>query len=192
MSSGFSRPEPFPGLRSKSEAGFPNSRQRLEEDVVGLFEHYRGPLLRYLASFGLSFPDGEEVIQEVFISLFQHLQAGKSRENLRGWLFRVAHNQALKRRHRVHRDFESRAGAGAEDAVIDRGPNPEEQVVSTQTQRRLLSVVSALPEQERRCLSLRAEGLRYREIANILGMSLGAVSLSLTRSLSRIARSAER
>jgi DNA-directed RNA polymerase specialized sigma24 family protein len=36
------------------------------------------------------------------------------------------------------------------------------------------------------------EGLRYREIAGILDMSLGAVSLSLARSLARIARAAER
>jgi RNA polymerase sigma-70 factor (ECF subfamily) len=49
-----------------------------------------------------------------------------------------------------------------------------------------------LPEQDRRCLSLRAEGLRYREIAEVLDMSLGAVSIALTRSLARIARSAER
>jgi len=41
-------------------------------------------------------------------------------------------------------------------------------------------------------LFLRAEGLRYREIAGILDMSLGSVSISLARSLARIARSAER
>jgi len=49
-----------------------------------------------------------------------------------------------------------------------------------------------LPEQSRRCLFLRAEGLRYREIAQVLDMSLGAVSLSLARSLARIARAVER
>jgi len=191
MSSGFSRSETFPVLRTM-DADSRDGRERLEEEVVGLFEQFRGPLLRYLSSCGVAFPDGEEVIQEVFLSLFQHLQCDKSRENLPGWLFRVAHNLALKRRHRMRRDFESRAEAAAEDMVIDQGPSPEEQVVSTQTQKRLLSVVSVLPEQDRRCLSLRAEGLRYREIAEILGMSLGAVSLSLARSLARIARSAER
>jgi RNA polymerase sigma-70 factor (ECF subfamily) len=39
---------------------------------------------------------------------------------------------------------------------------------------------------------LRAEGLRYREIAQTLAMSLGAVSISLARSLARIARATER
>jgi len=55
-----------------------------------------------------------------------------------------------------------------------------------------MAVVEALPEQDRRCLFLRAEGLRYREIAEILDMSLGGVSLSLARSLARLARYAER
>jgi DNA-directed RNA polymerase specialized sigma24 family protein len=50
----------------------------------------------------------------------------------------------------------------------------------------------ALPEQNRWCLYLRAEGLRYREIAEVLDISLGSVSLCLERSLARIARAAER
>jgi RNA polymerase sigma-70 factor, ECF subfamily len=166
--------------------------ERLEEDVVALFDQFRDPLLRYLLGFGIGIADGEEVIQEVFLVLFQHLQRGKSRENLRGWLFRVAHNLALKKRSRNRREFWARAEAGAEELAVDPHPNPEDQVVNSQTRQRLLAVVEALPEQDRRCLFLRAEGLRYREIAGILDVSLGAVSLSLARSLARIARAAER
>jgi len=59
---------------------------------MDLFEQFRNPLLRYALSFGLSVHDGEEVIQEVFIALFRHLQLQRSRKNLRGWIFRVAHN----------------------------------------------------------------------------------------------------
>jgi RNA polymerase sigma-70 factor, ECF subfamily len=161
---------------------------RVEEEVVALFDEFRVPLLRYLSSFGLAAADGEEVIQEVFLALFQHLREGKSRENLRGWLFRVAHNLALKRRYRTARTVDAPAG----DSAIDPGLNPEDQVIDRQTQQRMQAVVRALPELDRRCLVLRAEGLRYREIAGILEMSLGAVSLSLSRSLGRIARSAAR
>jgi DNA-directed RNA polymerase specialized sigma24 family protein len=50
----------------------------------------------------------------------------------------------------------------------------------------------ALPEHEQHCLALRAEGLRYRENAEVLGMSLGAVSKSLERSLDRITRGVQR
>jgi RNA polymerase sigma-70 factor (ECF subfamily) len=167
-------------------------RERLEEEVVALFDQLRDPLLRYLLSFGIGMEDGEDLIQEVFLVLFQHLNRGKSRENLRGWLFRVAHNLALKRRSRTRREFLGRTEPGAGELAIDPNPSPEAQVVNGQTQQRLLAVVEALPEQDRRCLFLRAEGLRYREIAGVLDMSLGAVSLSLARSLARIARVAER
>ena len=71
-------------------------------------------------------------------------------------------------------------------------PTPRINFPAHQTQERLLAILRILPEQDRQCLSLRGEGLRYREIAEILGISLGAVSLSLGRSLARIARAAER
>ncbi|MGA3190582.1 MAG: sigma-70 family RNA polymerase sigma factor [Bryobacteraceae bacterium] len=167
-------------------------QDHLADLVVSFFDQCRDPLLRYLASFGLAPQDSEEVLQEVFLSLFQHLDRGKPRDNIRGWLFRVAHNLALKRRSRTRQDLDSRAEAAAVEFAIDPAPNPEHQLVNRQTQQRLLAVVDALPEQDRRCLFLRAEGLRYREIAEILDMSLGAVSISLARSLARIARSAER
>jgi RNA polymerase sigma-70 factor, ECF subfamily len=164
----------------------------LQEEVVLLFDQFREPMMRYLSGFGLPIPDGEEVLQEVFLSLFQHLSRGKPRNNLRGWLFRVAHNLALKRRYKSRRELDSSAEAGSEDWAIDPAPNPEDRLVTSQTRQRLLAVVRALPVPDRRCLFLRAEGLRYREIAEVLDMSLGAVSLSLARSLGRIARAAER
>jgi DNA-directed RNA polymerase specialized sigma24 family protein len=44
----------------------------------------------------LTLQDSEDVIQEVFLALFQYLRSGKSHQNVRGWLFRAAHNLALK------------------------------------------------------------------------------------------------
>jgi len=170
-----------------------SSGNRLEVEVVALFDQFRDRLLRYLLSFGLTVPDGEEVIQEVFLSLVQHLRRGKPRENIRGWLFRVAHNLALKRLDRVRRSLEVICEAKvAEGVAVDPMPSPEAELIHSQTRQQLLAVLRALPEQDRRCLFLRAEGLRYREIAAVLDMSLGAVSLSLARSLGRMARVAER
>ncbi len=163
----------------------------LQQEVIALFDEFRVPLLRYLSGFGLSLHDGEEILQEVFLSLFQHLTKEKPRTNLRGWLFRVAHNLALKRRIKARREQEASADSGAIDLLIDATPNPEDRLVNAQTHQRVQAVVRALPVRDRRCLFLRAEGLRYREIAEVLDMSLGAVSLSLARSLGRIARASE-
>ena len=159
----------------------------LEEEVTGLFDQFRRPLFRYLLSLGLATQDGEEIVQEVFLALFQHLKNGKPRDNLRGWIFRVGHNQALKLRHRSSlRPIQP--DDGFVENHLDPEPNPEEQALSRQRKRRLEAVIDALAEQDRACLSLRAEGFRYREIGKILDISLGAVSLSLERSLSKLRR----
>jgi len=164
----------------------------LECQVIGLFDELKVSLLRYVAALGLSVSDGEEIVQEVFLALFRHLQLGRSRRNLRAWCFRVAHNLALKQRS-ANLKFQCKHEP-AEEALerhLDPTPNPEEQVMVSQRRERLRAVLLALPEQDRCCLYLRAEGLRYREIAGILGMSLGSISISLARSLARFGRAEE-
>jgi RNA polymerase sigma-70 factor, ECF subfamily len=165
----------------------------IQDRMVRLFDEIRVPLLRYLSAFPLALPDAEDVVQEAFLSLFQQLQRGKSHHNVGGWLFRVAHNLALKKRMRSRNHAENTGSLiGIEELVVDPALNPEDQFALNQKQKRLISVVRALPEQHRLCLYLRAEGLRYREIADILDMSLGAVSIALGRSLAHLSRAAER
>lgn len=158
----------------------------LESEVVAYFDELRVPLLRYLASLGVALPDAEEVIQEAFVALFAHLRRGGSRHNLRGWIFKVTHNQAMRLFSRRATGDLSAAGE-----LLSPEPNPEEQAAWNQRQRRLLAVVRGLPRQDRACLALRAEGLRYREIADVLGISLGSVALSLERALARVRRMEE-
>ena len=176
-------------LAFPSGTGSSTKSSRIEGEVIDLYGQFRVPLLRYVISFGISVHDGEEIIQDVFLALFRHLKLGRSERNLRGWVFRVAHNLALKQRQAVRI---AQATLDSDDALAQRQPdatpNPEEQAASSQGLERLQAVIRALPEQDRCCLYLRAEGLRDREIAATLGMSLGAVSMALTRSLARMER----
>lgn len=166
----------------------PASRIELEHVVIDLFDQLQDRLASYVLAFDLPLHDAEDIVQESFLSLFHHLERGRPRWNLQGWLFRVAHNLALKRRHAI----QTRAQHVNHEEALAQHPDPahnaEERLAFAQTQRRLLAVFKALSEQDRLCLTLRAEGLKYREIAKITGMSLGAVSLSLSRSLARMAR----
>lgn len=173
---------------AKGQSTSASSHSPLEQEVTRLFEELRTPVLRYLITLGLPIPDADEVAQDVFLALFEHLRRGKPRSNLQGWVFRVAHNLALKRRETIRSGGIVGAAGGDTGGPFDPNPSPEEQAVQRQRQARLLAVVRALPEQDRCCLHLRAEGLRYREIGRVLGMSIGAVSLSLQRSLARLSR----
>jgi RNA polymerase sigma-70 factor (ECF subfamily) len=163
------------------------TRTELESVVVGLFVQFQGRVVHYVLTCGLPLPDAEDVVQETFLSLFRHLELGRPRSNLSGWIFRVAHNLALKRRrstlmHGVDRDRQILAQQAAPDS------NPEAHFAFNQMHQRLRAVFEALPELEQRCLHLRAEGLKYRDIARVLDISLGAVSASLSRALARMTR----
>ncbi len=61
-------------------------------------------------------------------------------------------------------------------------------MADAERQSHLQAVVKALPEQDRCCLALRAEGMPYREIAGVLGISLGSVAASLERSIAKLKR----
>ncbi len=165
------------------------AEKAVQDEVVQLFRELRTPVLRYLHSLGMPAGDAEDIVQDAFLALFRHLCDGKPRDNLRAWVFRVARNLAWKRM--------SQAGAVAEvsseaiAAAVDPAANPEQHAVMSQRERAIRGVIAALPPLDRQCLQLRAEGLRYREIASVLDMSLGAVAASLSRTLSRIARATQ-
>jgi RNA polymerase sigma-70 factor, ECF subfamily len=164
-------------------------QSEIEREVLSLFDQFRDPLLRYTLSFGIQIHDAEEIVQETFLFLFRHLQLGRSKKNLAGWIFRVAHNLALKDRYAKRRTVALlEYGGTMVERQIDPLPNPEQLASFAQRRVRLLALIDALPETDQRCLILRAEGLRYREIASVLGISLGSVSISLTRTLARLAR----
>jgi RNA polymerase sigma-70 factor (ECF subfamily) len=164
-----------------------DSASELQLEILGLFDSLRHPLLRYGTSFGLSVHDSEDVLQDVFLALFRHLQQGKPRENLPGWLFRVTHHQALKRRAMNQATVKISTNEDHTD-YCDPAPGPEEELLFSERQRRLLKAMQALPAMDQMCLRLRAQGCRYREISQVLGISLGSVANSLARSLAKLER----
>jgi RNA polymerase sigma-70 factor, ECF subfamily len=56
----------------------------LEQEVLRLFDLMRTRLLKYAVSFGVSVPDGEDIVQDTFLALFDHLQRGSCDDNLHG------------------------------------------------------------------------------------------------------------
>lgn len=141
----------------------------------------------YVRSFGLPPDAADDVVQDVFLALYRHLLLGLPQHNMRSWLFRVAHNAALKQRQRARR--QQPAGDTFDDAVAsltDGAEDPEQQMAAIQNRRHLWAVVGALRERDRQCLLLRAEGLSYRHIAETVGISLGSVAKSLARTFARL------
>lgn len=159
-----------------------------DDQVLALFDECAPGIRRYVASFNLSGTATDDVVQDVFLALFRHLSLGRPTTHLKGWLFQVAHNLALKQRQRTAKRavIEATWEAAFAEQVRDDGLNPEQRLAEEQRQRHLHALLRRMPERDRQCIHLRAEGLRYRDIAKTLGVSLGTVAKSVVRALTRL------
>src|SRR5450432_1872564 len=156
----------------------------LQDQVAQLFVEARDDVYRYLLSLGLHPPQAQEAAQEVFLRLYVTLKKGENIQNPRGWIFRVAHNLGLK----IRAKQSTQAPFDAELELRLRSPelNPEQSLLEREQTMRFHQAVQRLSEQQRRCLFLRLEGLRYPEIGSALGISASAVGEFLRRAMVRL------
>jgi RNA polymerase sigma-70 factor (ECF subfamily) len=155
-------------------------------EATNLYRELRKPLLRYLVCLGLTADEAQDVVQDAFVSLHKHLAVGGSQENIRSWLFRVVHNAARNRQNSYQRLHSAPLDAEVEASMVDEA-TPEQTVLEKEKFGRLRSSVRLLTDSERECLLLRAGGLRYREIAEILGMATSTVGDTIERTIKKLA-----
>src|SRR5262245_18867718 len=156
----------------------------LQDRVGRLFEEARDDVYRYLLTLGLHPPRAQEAVQEVFLRLYAALKKGEDIQSPRGWIFRVAHNYGLKVRER--QILEERFDPALESRLGAAGENAEHQLIERERMVRFHHAVEALSEQQKRCLFLRMEGLRYPQIGSTLGISPSAVGEFLRRAMARL------
>jgi RNA polymerase sigma-70 factor (ECF subfamily) len=154
-------------------------------EATTLYRELRKPMLRYLVCLGLSSDEAQDVVQDAFLSLHKHLVSGGPQDNIRSWLFRVAHNGARNRQHSYDRRFGSQLDLDSDS--ISHSATPEEVVLEKEKFRRLGKAIRLLTESERECLLLRASGLRYREIGEVLGISTSTVADTVDRAVKKLA-----
>jgi RNA polymerase sigma-70 factor, ECF subfamily len=153
-------------------------------EVTSLYRELREPLLRYLVCLGLSRDEAQDVVQDTFLSLHRHLKAGGPQDNIRGWVFRVAHNQARNRQGSYHRRFSEPLNVEIE-ALLDE-TTPERVVLEKEKLLCLAKAIESLTESERECLLLRSAGLRYREISEALAIPTSTVADTVERAIKKL------
>jgi RNA polymerase sigma-70 factor (ECF subfamily) len=154
-------------------------------EATTLYSELRKPLLRYLVCLGLSSDEAQDVVQDTFLSLHRHLTSGGSQENIRGWLYRVAHNQARNRQNRYDRHFREPVDSEM-NAALDEA-TPEHAVLEKEKYQQLGQAMRLLTPAERECVLLRSAGLRYREIGEVLGIATSTVSDTVDRAIRKLA-----
>lgn len=154
--------------------------QNVNEIVVDLYVKLRPSLFGYIYSVVDSTTDSEDLVQVAFMKLFDELNRGSEIRNARGWLYGVAHNLAINHL-RVRRTREN-LGLDALVELEATQTSAEEEVIRRQA---IEQALGKLNERERHSLMLRAEGLSYQEIGEVLEISAKSVSVYLARGLKK-------
>jgi RNA polymerase sigma-70 factor (ECF subfamily) len=154
----------------------------VREEVERIYETERANIYSYLLHFGLPAARAQELAQEAFLKLYVKLAEGVAIENSRAWLYRVAHNLALRSKAR-----EGKFGDLDPDAALaDTRPDPERILIDKRRRSALHHAIRRLSPRQRHCLHLRVEGLGYREIGEVIGLSTSAVGEFLRRARERL------
>ena len=159
-----------------------SQKETADSTVLKAYEDAREDVYYYVVTLGLPAPQAQDVTQDVFLKLYVQLRDGEEIRNVRGWLFRVAHNEALKLKAKDRKFGEMAPGLEPRSHAI----GAEKQMLENESQRRLKEALADLSPQQRQVLQLRAAGLRYREIAETIGIGVSTVNEFMRRAVVRL------
>lgn len=170
---------------------------RLGDPVAleALMTRYAGRVYRVAHGICRNQADAEEVVQDVFLTLYRKIDSFEGKSALWTWLFRVATNAALVKRRgkrvEVEVSLEQHLPTWLTDGhragdrpfvVRDWSGTPEADLLSGETRAILHRAIDGLPADYRAVLVLRdVEGLSNEEVAEVIGESVACVKSRLHR-----------
>jgi RNA polymerase sigma-70 factor, ECF subfamily len=171
------------------EVGSPRVSADPREQILALYDEFRPRLFSYLSSMLLKRHHAEEVIQETFMRLTVELVEENEIVNVQGWIVRVAHNLAVDVLKKHGRDWDRMSEITSPEAlnVTDPSPGPEEALLNKDQIRRMETALLRLTAQQRQAFHLRAEGFRYKDIADVLGVSEQRAAFVVKEAMIRLA-----
>ncbi len=174
----------FPAVPWKIESVENGTNSRV---LLDLYDREQTPLKRYVAMLGVDPETARDIVQESFLKLHEHLLAGGDQGNLRAWLYRVVHNSARNRQTSFGVRNTSRIDDLAPSAnPVAKDDSPEQKLLAHERETRMRRAMEQLSEAQRACLVLRTQGLKYREIAESLDLSVSTVGENVQRGLERL------
>ncbi len=160
--------------------------RRIREGDKGQFESlFRSSyvsLVRYAQTIIRDHDSAEEIVQDLFVKLWQDRQKLKIESSLNGYLFRSVHNRCL---HWIdHSKVVDRHAREMANFEIQNAQNPVEIIQYKELQFKIAAVIDKLPEKCGKIFCMnRFEGLKYAEIAEKLSISVKTVEANMGRAL---------
>ncbi|MFT4024275.1 MAG: RNA polymerase sigma-70 factor [Flavihumibacter sp.] len=150
-------------------------------DFEGLFRTYYKPLHAYALTMLKDPAQAEEMVQQVFVNLWEKHQQLGIRQSATAYLYRAVHNRCLNQLK--HEKVKAAYQQYNQLRPVDY-PSAASRVQLTELQEKLDDALSALPEQCRTVFQMsRFEELRYQEIAGRLSISVKTVENQMGKAL---------
>jgi RNA polymerase sigma-70 factor (ECF subfamily) len=158
------------------------------DEFARLVDAYSGPVYRLgLRMLGRE-QDAEDVLQNTFIKILQHINGFEERSSLSTWIYRIAANEALMmlRKMRPEVNLEEQSSDEDQDFMpvqfVDWSPMPEEIMESGEVKTYVEAAIKELPEPLRVVFILRdIEGFSIKETADALNLTESNVKTRLLR-----------
>ena len=146
------------------------------------------PLLRFAYTFCHSHEMAEEIVSDVFISIWQRRNSLEEIANLKVYLYISTKNAALKYLLRQQKQV----AIAIDDLHVElesQYNNPEELMMTAEMVARVEQAISHLPPRCKLVFKLiKEDGLRYKEVAEILGISVKTIDNQLAIALQKIGK----
>ena len=153
-----------------------------------LFEACSDRIFRLAVGLLENEDEAEDVVQDTFMRLFEHLEQFEGRANLSTWLYRVAYNASIDRLRKRRPTLPIGVEADEDERVpvpgvlIDWGRVPEACLASAELSAELDKAIASLPDKLRATFILREiEGLSTEQSAKVLDISMNTSKVRLHR-----------
>jgi len=156
-----------------------------------LYERHAGFVYRTAYRFLFDPEDARDITQSVFVTVLESAHRYEPCARLTTWLYRIVANRCLN--HKSKADRRLRGSAEEQDRLeqlpAPEAEQPDQRLESDRRQARLRAALLRLPRRQRLALVLqRFEGMRYEQIAQILGCSKSSVESMLYRARQALKR----
>ena len=191
--------ETFDPLNSCSDEELLTRLRRGQNEVFGiLVRRYERELYGYLRRYLGDAHLADDVFQNTFLQLYIKIGQYEAGRPVRPWLYTIATHQAIdamrrKSRHQAasldqtHEQLPDGEIRGLIELLETRGPGPLETAQGEEARERVRASVDHLPEFMRQVVLLAYyQGLKYREIAEVLSIPVGTVKSRLHAALLRL------
>jgi len=158
----------------------PNEKELLLEIANGdgiafaeLFRAYHGPLIKYIYTMLESVEICEEMVQDIFLKVWENREILPKLDKFTAYLFILTRNYTISAIRRMVKD-KKHSQLYAEE-VLSLNESEEIFNVDQEYQNILIKAIAELPPSQQRVLQLRQQGLKSRQIAGEMGISIESV-----------------